>query len=417
VKAVLRHIAKGRGTAPLLPPYYLASATEVVLGRDPSCHVSLDPNLHTGVSRRHAVIRRVPLRESLQDRDQWQICDLNSANGTYVNRQRLDGCLVLYPGDRVQLGKRGPEFALEVEGFVSQPLSDSLTFTQIFPLAATARQLAQQAYLIPAIATMITVALMFTFIGKAAVFNVLLAAYLSGAAYYYIYRLCGKYKPWWVILSCIGLTALMLVSPILSGFILIFRDLLPGQIPQNGEAIALPLLLVRMFIGAGLMEELLKSLPLFAFLAVGRILHPPWNKRVGIYEPLDGILLGAAVAVGFTLIETLGQYVPNIASQATFSSVEASQLLGLQLLIPRILGAVAGHIAYSGYLGYFIGLSMLKPRKRWRILLIGYLTASLLHTLWNVTGYYNSLLLALVGVLSYAFLAAAILKARMLSDN
>jgi RsiW-degrading membrane proteinase PrsW (M82 family) len=401
----------------LLPPYHLASAAEVFLGRDPSCHVSLDPNLYTGVSRRHAVIRRVPLRGSLRDRDQWQICDLDSANGTYVNSKRLEGCQILHPGDRFQLGKRGPEFAFEVEGFVSGPLSDSLTFTQIFPLAATARQLAQQAYLIPAIATIVTVALMFTVVGQAAVFNVLLAAYLSGAAYYYIYRLCGKYKPWWVILGCIGLMVLLLVSPVLTGFIILFRNILPGQIPQDGEAIALPFLILRMFIGAGLMEELFKSLPLFIFLGIGKILHPPWNKRVGIYEPLDGILLGAAVAVGFTLIETLGQYVPNIASQSTFASVEDSQLLGLQLLIPRILGAVAGHIAYSGYLGYFIGLSILKPRKRWRILLIGYLTASLLHTLWNVTGYYSSLLLALVGVVSYAFLAAAILKARMLSDN
>lgn len=391
-----------------MPPYSLGSEAEISLGRDPSCQISLDPNLHTGVSRHHARIQR--------DRDTWQVCDLDSANGTYVNRQRLYGCQTLYSGDRLQLGKKGPEFIFEVEGQPSGPLSDSLTFTQIFPLASTARQLAQQAYLIPAIATIVTVALMFAAIGNVAVFNILLAAYLSGAAYYYIYRLCNKNKPWWVITSCIILTALMLISPVLDAFVYIFRELLPGQIPQNGEAIALPLLILQMFIGAGLMEELLKSLPLFVFLGLGKVVPFPWNKRIGIYEPLDGILLGAAVAVGFTLIETLGQYVPNIASQATLSAAESSELLGLQLLIPRILGAVAGHIAYSGYLGYFIGLGILKPRKRWRILLIGYLTASSLHTLWNVTGYYSSLLLALVGVISYAFLAAAILKGRMLSQ-
>ncbi len=43
---------------------------------------------------------------------------------------------------------------------------------------------------------------------------------------------------------------------------------------------------------------------------------------------------------------------------------DARQLAGLQLLIPGILGSAAGHMAYSGYLGYFIGLSALKPRKR-----------------------------------------------------
>ena len=69
-------------------------------------------------------------------------------------------------------------------------------------------------------------------------------------------------------------------------------------------------------------------------------------------------------------------------------------------------------MAYSGYLGYFIGLSALKPRKRWQILGVGYFSASALHALWNASGAASVLLLALVGVLSYAFLVAAILKAR-----
>ncbi|HAT12626.1 MAG TPA: PrsW family intramembrane metalloprotease, partial [Microcoleaceae bacterium UBA11344] len=70
-----------------------------------------------------------------------------------------------------------------------------------------------------------------------------------------------------------------------------------------------------------------------------------------------------------------------------------------------------------GYLGYFIGLSALKPRKRWQILGVGYFTASALHALWNASGSASVLLLAAVGVLSYAFLVAAILKARALSPN
>lgn len=92
-------------------------------------------------------------------------------------------------------------------------------------------------------------------------------------------------------------------------------------------------------------------------------------------------------------------------------------MVGLQLLIPRILGSVVGHLAYSGYLGYFIGLSVLKPSQRWQILSIGYLCASVLHALWNATGIFSPFLLALVGILSYAFLTAAILKARSLSPT
>lgn len=165
-----------------------------------------------------------------------------------------------------------------------------------------------------------------------------------------------------------------------------------------------------MFFGAGLMEELLKSLPVLVALTIGRYLRSPWGERLGVWEPLDGILLGSASAVGFTLLETLGQYVPQIVQ-------EVGELQGLQLLIPRILGSVAGHMAYSGYLGYFIGLSVLKPQQRWLILGVGYLCASGLHALWNSTVVLGYHVLAIVGILSYAFLGAAILKARSLSPT
>ena len=87
------------------------------------------------------------------------------------------------------------------------------------------------------------------------------------------------------------------------------------------------------------------------------------------------------------------------------------------MLIPRILGSAAAHIADTGYLGYFIGLSALKPRKRSPILGPGYFSEAALPALWNGSQVASVLLLALVGVLSYAFLVAAILKARALSPN
>jgi RsiW-degrading membrane proteinase PrsW (M82 family) len=74
-------------------------------------------------------------------------------------------------------------------------------------------------------------------------------------------------------------------------------------------------------------------------------------------------------------------------------------------------------LAYSGYFGYFIGLSVLKPAKRWKLLGIGYLTASGLHALWNASDAIGKLVTAVAGVLAYAFLMAAILKARQLSPT
>lgn len=441
-KGFLRQLSTD-STVELLPPYALSEYQEVVIGRDPSCQIALEPHHFVIVSRRHAAIRPLaPLGNGLP---YWEIYDLSSANGTYVNGQYLQGCHQLQTGDVIELGQHGPQFVFECQLKpdttpisapppinivapltppviatvpVGKPKPDSVTFTQLFPLASTGRDLTKKAFLIPGMLTVVFVVLMFASVGQPLVFNLLLAAYLSGAAFFFVYRLCGKSKPWWVLMACMIATGSILTSPILPLFITVFRHILPGSLPNQGEEISFMSLLIRMFFGAGLMEELLKALPILALCFFGIFLPSPWRERIGVWEPLDGILLGTASAVGFTLVETLGQYVPDIINNTTLQAGDgAGQLLGLQLLIPRVIGSVVGHMAYSGYFGYFIGLSVLKPKMRWQILIIGYVCAATLHALWNSTGFVTPVLLAVVGVLSYAFLASAILKARALSPT
>ena len=422
------------GEAELTRSYSLSSEREMAIGRDPTCEIVLESAKYGMVSRYHASLR--PLSQN-----RWQICDLNSSNGTFVNGQRLQGCRELVSGDRITLGEgrdkakfrlrhRGAELIFESHSshsssFIpppeSPPIEAEVNLSQLFPILSTAKDLTRKAYLIPGIFTVIFVVLMFATVGQpgAILFNQLLVAtYLSGAAYYFVYRLCGKTKPWWLPIIAATATALILLSPVLPVFIFLFRRILPGDLPNSLQTLSFPELFLRMFIGAGLMEELLKALPILGAYALGRRLASPWRERIGVWEPLDGILLGTASAVGFTLVETLGQYVPEFAQNVTMTAGQAAgQIVGLQLLIPRIIGAVAGHMADSGYFGYFIGLSVLKPRQRWQILTVGYISAAALHALWNSTAAFSGLLLVAVGVLSYAFLTAAILKARMLSPT
>ncbi|WP_017315409.1 PrsW family glutamic-type intramembrane protease [Mastigocladopsis repens] len=444
--AILRQVSGIGASFGAETSYSLLPSQEVVIGRDPSCQLVLDAMLYRMVSRRHAAVR--PLSSSPDAEDSWLICDLNSANGTYLNGQRLQGCQQLMSGDYITLGHDGPQFVFECELNYQQataiapaaaiplppansyptPTSayyqpppkppDSLSFTQLFPIISTGKDLTRKAYLIPGMLTVIFVVLMFATVGQPQANQVIVAIYIASAAYYFIYQLCGKPKPWWVLFASALATSVILLTPVLDLFIFVFRVLLPGSQPSEQESITFTELLMRMFFGAGLMEELLKAIPVLAAFLIGKGLRSPWRERIGVAEPLDGILLGTASAVGFTLLETLGQYVPTITqSVSAQSGLGTGQLVGLQLLIPRILGSVAGHMAYSGYLGYFIGLAVLKPSKSWQILLVGYLTAAGLHALWNVTGVINGLLLVIVGVLSYAFLMAAILKARALSPN
>ncbi|CCH68140.1 FHA domain containing protein [Richelia intracellularis HH01] len=418
--------------------YSLALDKDIVIGRDPNCEIILDAMMYRMVSRRHAIFR--PLYTSADGNINWIIQDLNSANGTYINGHRLQGPQKLQLGDRVRLGDDGPEFVFEYELNTFSTAfeqttppppkdvansshlhsSDSASFTQLFPIFSTGKDLTRKAYLIPGIFMVVFVILMFATLDKPELNQVLVATFIALAAYYFfIYLLCGKHKPWWILIGSALATITILLSPLLDIFIIIFRDILPGGLPPNQDTITFKELLVRMFFGAGLMEELLKALPILGAFLVGRSLPFPWRERVGVWEPLDGILLGTASAAGFTLLETLGQYIPQVTQNVAEQEgvISAGLLAGFQLLIPRILGSLPGHMAYSGYLGYFIGLAVLKPGKGWQTLLIGYLTASALHALWNATGIISNILLAVVGIISYAFLMAAILKARALSPT
>ena len=436
--------------------YSLVSGCSAVMGRDLDCPISVDPLVYGSVSRRHAEIRPVT---TLGMESRWWVCDLNSSNGTFVNGQRLVGCQVLQNGDRIILGQNGPEYRFDqvsqeskstgnVKGLkpivsnvsfkrlapsqyfsqyfkdskdkypnvgTSSEDSDRVTLTQLLPIFSTGLEIRRKAYIFPALVTIVAVVSLFFAVGNQRSFNGILAAYLGLAAYYRVYQLCGKPKAWWVIML-VGLSTVgLILSPIFLVFVKVFRSILPGQISPNDVN------LINMFFGAGLMEELLKALPLLVLALIGLGQSSRWRDRYGIREPLDGILFGTASAMGFTLLETMGQYVPAIIQNTTLQvGVDASEAQGLQILIARLLGSIAGHMAYSGYFGYAIGLAVLKPRGAALTLLVGYLTAAVLHTMWNSVGgipLVGPFALATIGLLSYALLGAAILKARSLSPS
>ncbi len=72
---------------------FLLDTDEVTAGRHPDSDIFLDD---VTVSRRHAAFRRTP--------DGYQVADVGSLNGTYVNRDRIDS-IILSGGDEVQIGK------------------------------------------------------------------------------------------------------------------------------------------------------------------------------------------------------------------------------------------------------------------------------------------------------------------------
>ncbi len=73
---------------------FLLDTDMVTVGRHPDSDIFLDD---ITVSRRHATFTRTD--------DGHTVADLGSLNGTYVNRDRIDGEIALAGGDEVQIGK------------------------------------------------------------------------------------------------------------------------------------------------------------------------------------------------------------------------------------------------------------------------------------------------------------------------
>lgn len=73
----------------------------VLVGRDPSCDLRLDDRR---ISRRHVRLHRVG--------GQWWVCDVDSADGTYLDDDCIDAAPILGPCT-LRLGPEGPALRLE----------------------------------------------------------------------------------------------------------------------------------------------------------------------------------------------------------------------------------------------------------------------------------------------------------------
>lgn len=88
---------------PLKGDPILVDTAEAVVGREPSCNVVVS---HPSVSRRHAMLRRAD--------DVFSVEDEGSANGTFLNSDRVSSVVTLKPGDALRFGSA--TFAVELIG-------------------------------------------------------------------------------------------------------------------------------------------------------------------------------------------------------------------------------------------------------------------------------------------------------------
>ncbi len=78
------------------------------LGRHPQSDLQFHPDQDLDASTRHAAI--------LKSGETWTIRDLGSANGTFVNGEKISADRRLHTGDQIKFGPKGPTLAVEVAG-------------------------------------------------------------------------------------------------------------------------------------------------------------------------------------------------------------------------------------------------------------------------------------------------------------
>jgi len=107
-RMLIKHLSGSKANQ--VEEFAIKHHNELIFGRDVSATVKYDPDRDDLVGRQHAKVSRDP-----NDPDAFLVTDLNSTNGTFINKQRLNGTMKLQPGDTVQFGPGGPEFQFDVE--------------------------------------------------------------------------------------------------------------------------------------------------------------------------------------------------------------------------------------------------------------------------------------------------------------
>jgi len=106
-RVTLRHLKGSRASD--VEEFTLAEFAELTIGRDPAAAVRFDPDKDDLVGRQHARIARLGTEGY-----RFIVQDLNSRNGTFLNRRRVVGEMPLQPGDVIQLGAGGPEIEFDL---------------------------------------------------------------------------------------------------------------------------------------------------------------------------------------------------------------------------------------------------------------------------------------------------------------
>ena len=140
--------------------------------------------------------------------------------------------------------------------------------------------------------------------------------------------------------------------------------------------------LVRLFgfiVQVGICEESCKSLPIFGYLL--------WKRRQA--DASTVVLIGVFSGLGFAAFENIDYSDRSIArtiemtqQRGAFGLIDGTADAMVNVML-RSLSLVFCHAVWSGIVGYFLAMAWLTGKRRGALFLVGLLTASVLHGIYN----------------------------------
>jgi RsiW-degrading membrane proteinase PrsW (M82 family) len=212
----------------------------------------------------------------------------------------------------------------------------------------------------------------------------LLASYGLFWVFYIVYVISGtKTNPVVYFVPALIVVA-EFITPFATPFFYLFRTILPGSASSNPT-------LVQTFVGSGLMEELMKSLPALIGLYLAKRLTTSNSPASGYLSsfrcstPIEGMLIGLAAGAGFVYVDVCYHVVPSSGIYEPNAEYPEISPVGFILLSQRVLSGVVSHIFWTSISGFFIGLCARHSRNLVPLLLAAWLVPAALHTFWNLS--------------------------------
>jgi RsiW-degrading membrane proteinase PrsW (M82 family) len=152
----------------------------------------------------------------------------------------------------------------------------------------------------------------------------------------------------------------------------------------------------------GIPEELAKAIPILVVAVI-------WRAHLQTQEPRDYLFVGAVSGLVFGAAEVEHYFVSMLGNISGGITDAGLQVLTLEY-VWRFLTDPIGHACWAGITGYFIGLAITGPVRRYGLALVGLVIAAVLHGLndWvPINAHPTWVLIVLISVLLFIGYARA----------